>query len=148
MLSVATVLGVLGAGLVVPRCAAADAIDNDDDRKHAAIENGEMSPLLPDVLQHSSFTRIAPVAQRLLLVAPFFAIAVRHRRRRCRHRPERRILEHESTVRWRLTASRLHQNRSKQFVTTTVYICQTSDDRIRLTRKANERKSSQSVDLR
>lgn len=102
----------LGTGLIVPCGAAADAVDDSDEGKNTAVENGEISPLLPYVRQHSSFARIAPVAPRLLLVAPFSAIALSRRthRPRFRHRPERRILELESTLRRRLTAPGLHQN--------------------------------------
>lgn len=79
-LRIATVLGILGRSLVVSCCATANAIDNGHDPKHTAVKNGETSPFLPYVSQHSSFTRIATVAQRPLLVAPFLAIAaLRHR---------------------------------------------------------------------
>ena len=81
MLYTATVHdGVTGTGLVIPRCTTADAIHNGNERKHAAIKNGEQSPILPDVRQHSAFARITRVAQTILIVAPLFTIRIRHRR--------------------------------------------------------------------
>jgi hypothetical protein len=90
--------------------AAADRVEDREDREDSEVERAHGPPVVLGRRQHAGLARVAPEAQHLLVVAPRLAVDGVRRRGRpgCWGHPKRRVHGLEPAVRRRLAAAGLH----------------------------------------
>lgn len=73
--------------MTIAYCTTTYHINDKEKGNNDAIEDQEMAPLLPQVGKYTCLTRLAIVAQPILLVAPCLAVGIRRARPGLRNLP-------------------------------------------------------------